>query len=185
MKEKMKSLVGKLRERRTISSIFIALVALFALVGMSQMANAGDNYTQNEGGVLGLLIFFYLVGVVIVFLLLPQAKEKKLIPTIIAIGIAVAIVTVIFGIIDLAVYVPGVNFAFWTDWFNLSDYGALLIAMGWFIIILATLIAVYKIKEKKKELDALQIGIIGCLVWAIIFLVMYFVVQWDFLLGTP
>jgi hypothetical protein len=159
------------------------MMLIMGIAGVAMGANNSSYYDQNEGGILGLLVFFYLVGVVLVFLVLPQSKERKMVPTLIAVGIAVAVVTVIFGLIDLAVYVSGVNFAFWTEWFTLSNMGALAIALGWFFILFATLLAVYKIRDHKEELMALELGIIGFLFWAVFFLVAYYVLQWDFLLG--
>jgi len=188
MKEKIATLAETVKGSRTAHLAFIAVMIclplLLAAVSPALATNnSTDMYDQNEGGVLGLLVFFYLVGAVAVFLILPQSKEKKLVPTMIAIAIAIAVVTVIFGVIELAVYVEGVNFAFWTTWFNLSNMGALAVALGWFVILLATLIAVYQIKDRKQEIMAMELGIIGFLLWAVFFLVAYYVLQWDFLLG--
>ena len=183
-KKGMNRTMGKVMMAAMIA-LAICLPALSFFTGNAAAAtNNSSYYDQNEGTVLGLLVFFFIVAALVVFLILPQKKEKKLIPMLTSIGASIGIVAVIFGFIDLANIFPNVNFAFWTQWFNVSTMGSIAIALGWFFVLLATLIAVYVIKDRQKEIQAVELGIIGFLVWFVFFLIAYYVLEWKFLLGT-
>jgi len=47
-----------------------------------------------------------------------------------------------------------------------------------------TTLAVYVIKDRQKEIQAVELGIIGFLVWFVFFLLAYYVLEWSFLLGA-
>ena len=160
------------------------LAVVLGILLLPFAAAAEGDVDTSEGTVLAVSVFLYFLGTAITFWLLPQKKEKKLIPWLASIGASIGIVAVIFGFIDLANIFPNVNFAFWTQWFNVSTMGSIAIALGWFFVLLATLIAVYVIKDRQKEIQAVELGIIGFLVWFVFFLIAYYVLEWSFLLGT-
>ena len=150
------------------------LVLILGMVALPAMA--ADNSTfgdrdidTNEGTIIATSVFIYLVGSVLIFWLLPQRKEKKMVPAIIAIGVALSIMAVLFY---FTAFLTGWDIAFWTKWIDWTGHTqAVLIAVaGAFLILLLTAYAAYNEKSEKKERDIIGLGFIAMLVWSILVL---------------
>jgi len=135
-------------------------------------ANAEVNETglsEQETGLMIPLAFFFALGSAIIFFILPQRKERSIAKFIIGLGIAIAIMGIIFIFIDLATY-TSINFAFWKVWINATDHEIIATAFGAVLILLLTAAGVYYTRDHKEERDILIGGFIALVLWAIFML---------------
>ena len=152
----------------------LGMVAPLAMVlGMLLMpfaAAAEGDVDTNEGTVLAAGFFVYLVGSALLFWLLPQKKEKKLVPIVIAIGVALAAMAILFYFTE---WLTGYNITFWDEWIQYTgnEVAVLVGVAGSFVILLLTAYTAYIEKNDKKERNIVAIGLIATLVWAILTLI--------------
>ena len=160
MKEIAKKL-GKLG-----APLVVLMLGMFALPAL---AATNTDIDTNEGTVIAGSVFFYLLGSALIFWLLPQRKEKKAVPAIIAIGVALSIMAVLFY---FTAWLTSWNITFWTKWIDWTGHtqAVLIAAAGAFLILLLTAYAAYTEKNEKRERDIIGIGFIAMLVWSIIVL---------------
>jgi len=133
-------------------------------------AAAEGDVDTNEGTVLAVSVFLYFVGTAVLFWILPQKKEKKTVPIIVAIGVAIAVMAILFYFTQ---WLTGYNITFWDEWIQYTGHeGAVLTSIaGAFLILLATGYGVYTEKNPKKERNIVILGFIALLVWAVITLI--------------
>ncbi|MCD6473969.1 MAG: hypothetical protein J7K47_03575 [Thermoplasmata archaeon] len=131
------------------------LVLILGMAALPAMAATNSTFGDrdidtNEGTVLAASVFIYLLGSALIFWLLPQRKEKKIVPAIIAIGVALAIMAILFY---FTAFMTGWDITFWTKWIDWTGHAqSVLIAVaGAFLIMLLTAYAAYNEKNEKKE----------------------------------
>ncbi len=158
--KKIKEILGKVGP--------IAIPMLMMMIPNAAATNQ-TGISQEEGTIIAAAVFFYLLGAAIIFLGLPQRKEKKIAGYITAIGIALAIMAIIFYFIEFA---TGWNITFWTKWIDYAGHktAVLTAAAGAFLIMLATAYLAYQEKNQRRERDIVILGIIAMLVYSIIIL---------------
>jgi len=162
MKEKMKT-IGKLAP--------LALILAMVLVPFASAATnstTGDLDTA-EGGVLAGAVFFFFVGVAAIFWLLPQRKEKKAVPVVIGVGVAIAVMAVIFYFTS---FLTGYNIAFWTEYLDWAGHSGTILTgvAGDFLILMFGAYKIYVEKNSKKERDIILLMLIGMTVWSVVVL---------------
>ena len=164
MKEKIKTL-GKLAP--------LALMIAVICTPFASAATSGDLDTA-EGTVLAAAVLAFFVGVALIFWVMPQRKEKKAVPIVIGLGIAIAVMSVVFYFTS---FLTGYNIAFWTDYLDWSGHsGTILIGVaGDFLILLFGLYKVYIEKNAKKERDIAMLMLIGMTVWSVVVLLPAFI----------
>ena len=150
------------------------LVLILGMAALPAMAATNSTFGDrdidtNEGTIIAASVFIYLVGSALIFWLLPQRKEKKAVPAIIAIGVALSIMAVLFY---FTAFLTNWDIAFWTKWIDWAGHtqAVLIAAAGAFLILLMTAYAAYNEKNEKKERDIIGLGFIAMLVWSILVL---------------
>ena len=158
----------KIKKIGKIAPLVLVLVGMLAFPALAATNSTGDIDT-NEGTIIAASVFLYLLGSALIFWLLPQRKEKKAVPAIIAIGVALSIMAVLFY---FTAWLTSWNITFWTKWIDWAGHTqAVLIAVaGAFLILLMTAYAAYTEKNEKKERDITILGFIAMLVWSILVL---------------
>ncbi len=159
-------MLKKLRKIGKVAPLAVVL-GMFLLPFAS--AAEGDVDTS-EGTVLALGVFLYLVGTALIFWILPQKKEKRAVPILIAVGIALAAMAILFYFTE---WLTGYNITFWDEWIQYTgNEGAVLTSVaGSFLILLFTAYAAYVEKNDRKERNIIAIGFIALLVWATLTLI--------------
>jgi len=147
----------------------VLILGMAALPAMAATNTTTGDIDTNEGTVLAASVFVYLLGSALVFWLLPQRKEKKAVPAIIAIGVALAIMAILFY---FTAFMTGWDITFWTKWIDWTGHtqAVLIAAAGAFLILLMTAYAAYNEKNDRKERDIIALGFIAMLVWSILVL---------------
>ena len=155
-------ILGKLGKIAPLAIVLTMLMAPYAMA-----ANNSTGIDTGEGTVLAISVFFFLIGGAIIFWILPQSKEKKLTPVFIGIGIAIAIMAVLFYFTE---YLTGYNITFWDEWIDYTEYTTQvsIAVAGSFLILLMTIYGVYNEKNPKKERNIILLGAMAMLIWFII-----------------
>jgi len=163
MLKKMKKL-GKV-----VPLAMVLATLLLPFMAAATNSTTGDVDT-NEGTVLAVGVFLYLVGCALIFWIMPQKKEKKLVPIMVAIGIAIAAMAILFYFTE---WLTGYNITFWDEWIQYTgNEGAVLTSVaGSFLILLFTAYGAYIEKNEKKERNIITLGFIALLVWATLTLI--------------
>lgn len=145
----------------------LAIVAIMLLTP-SALATSGE-MTPEEGTIIAAATFVFLAGVALIFWVMPQKKEKKIVPTVIGLGIAIAIMALIFYFIQFA---TGYNITIWTEWITYTGHetAVLTAVAGSFLILLVTAYAAYQEKNDKKERDIVALGFLAMIIYAVIVL---------------
>jgi len=145
------------------------LAAIMGILLMPYASAASGDIDIHEGTVLAASVFFFLVGAAIIFWILPQKKEKKITAWLIGIGIAIAVMAILFYFTE---YLTGWNIAFWTEWITYTgNETAFAVAMALdFLILLVGGYATYIEKNPKKERDIIGITILALIICSIIVL---------------
>ena len=144
----------------------LAILAMFMTPAMAAN-NSTAGYDTGEGTVIALAVFLYLVGAAIIFWLTPQSKEKKLAPAIVGIGIAIAIMSILFYFTQ---WLTGWDITFWTQGIDYTNYSTQvgIAAAGSLVILLFTVYAAYNESNPKKERNIVLLGAMAMLIWFII-----------------
>ena len=139
------------------------------LLPYASAATEGDIDVQ-EGTVLAASVFFFFVGAAVIFYLLPQRKEKRIVPIIVAIGIAIAAMAILFYFTEL---LTGWDITFWDEYIDYVGHkgGVLISIAGDFVILLFTAYAAYVETSDRKERDIVILGILAMIVWSVITLI--------------
>gem|GEM_PF-6948660 len=146
------------------------LAMVLSMLLMPFAAAAEGDVDTNEGTALAVGVFLYLVGCAVLFWIMPQKKEKKLVPIMVAIGIAIAAMAILFYFTE---WLTGYNITFWDEWIQYTgNEGAVLTSVaGSFLILLFTAYMAYIEKNERKERNIITLGFIALLVWATLTLI--------------
>jgi len=165
IKEKMKT-IGKLA--------LLAIAITMLLTPPTLAATTSGDLDTAEGGVLAGAVLFFFIGVAAIFWLLPQRKEKKAVPVVIGVGVAIAVMAVIFYFTSL---LTGYNIAVWTEYLDWAGHSGTILTgvAGDFLILMFGAYKIYVEKNAKKERDITLLMLIGMTVWSIVVLLPAFI----------
>ncbi len=146
----------------------LALVLAIAMIPFASAATSGDLDTA-EGTVLAGAVLFFFVGVALIFWIMPQRKEKKAVPIVIGLGVAIAVMAVVFYFLS---FLTGYNIAFWTEYLDWAGHSGTILTgvAGDFLILMFGAYKIYVEKNSKKERDIILLMLIGMTVWSVVVL---------------
>lgn len=159
MKEKIKKL-----------GVVAALAIVMAMFLMPPAAAAEGDLDTAEGTVLVASFIAYFLIVAGVFWALPQKKEKKAMPLIVGIGIAIALVAILFYFTE---WLTGWNITFWDEWIDWAGHttAVMTAVAGSFLIWLVGGYKIYEEKNPKKERDVIIVTFIAWIAWTVLTLI--------------
>ena len=159
MKEKMKT-IGKL--------VPLAIAITMLLTPPTLAATSGEMDTIG-GTLLEEVVLFFFVGVALIFWIMPQRKEKKAVPIVIGLGVAIAVMAVVFYFLS---FLSNTNIAFWTEYLDWAGHSGTILTgvAGDFLILMFGAYKIYVEKNAKKERDIILLMLIGMTVWSVVVL---------------
>jgi len=158
--------------QRVVPVVTLVLTLLLAAASPVLAANnSSGDIDLAEGTILAasFLVFWIVVG--LLFWLMPQSKEKKMMPAIVAIGVAIAALAVVFYTTAWLTDISGITW--WTEYLTYTgnETGLFISVAGSFLIWLIGGYAVYNERNSKKERNHLVVTLIAFAVWNILTLI--------------